>query len=172
MGYLWYAAGGLVGLALGLHFGRLLFVILTQWESTATAGKWYISIIGFVLGGGAGAIIFRWFCVQYADAFYAIGLGLGLIIAYIRPRMPFLFALADVVRIVKMSEGLRDKLPVIEQRLLLILSLFRPPKWVEHELKMEQQQLAKRLEEATDAFDDRGGKSRDNQSGENDGDVT
>ncbi len=154
MDCLWYLAGSIIGLALGLQFGRLLFAILAYWESTETTAKWYISIIIFILGGGAGVVIFRWFCTEYSDAFYAIGLGIGLVISYIRPQMPCIFTLENVIRIVKMSEAMRDQIPRIEDRLYLILSSFVPPKSLSRGLKISQEELAKRLERATDACKD------------------
>lgn len=171
MDCLWYVAGSVVGLALGLQFGRLLFAILAYWESTETAGRWYKSIICFVLGGGAGTVIFRWFCIQYADAFYAIGLGLGLIIAYIRPRMPCIFTVDSVIRIVKMSEALQNKLPSIEQRLYLILSFFAPIKCISRGLKITQDKLAQKLEQATDAFENTLTEADDNLSPEEGNDA-
>lgn len=93
MDCLWFLAGSIVGLALGLQFGRLLFAILAHWENTETATKCYISIIGFVLGGGAGAVIFRRFCTEYSDAFYAVGLEPNLAQARTADRNKFLLEL-------------------------------------------------------------------------------
>jgi len=151
MDYLWYVAGFGLGLSFGLYFGRLLTAIIAHWESTAAAAKWYTSIIGTLLSGGAGTA-FWLFSGHNADVFYLLGLALGMIHSYFWPHMPPRYTLESVTHIVTMSEMLRDKVPDIEKRVLLILTPFKSPKSIEREASINETEFAGKLEQAIDAF--------------------
>lgn len=148
MDCLWCIVGIVFGLPLGLYFGRLLTAIIAYWESAAAAVKWSTSIIGTVLGGAA----FVLFSSHNADVFYVLGLGFGMLYSYFRPNMPPRYTLESVTHIVRMSEALRDNVPDLEQRVVLILTPLAPPKSIEREARMSEEELAGKLDQATDAF--------------------
>ncbi len=164
MEYIGYAAAIVVGLAFGLYFGRLLTAVVTHWEGTATAVKWSTAVIGFLLGGGGGAVIFRVLSGTSDSVFYLLGLGVGMIAAFFFPRMPARYSLETFKHVVKMSDALRDEVPDPEERALLILAPFTPPKSIAREADIDENELASRLEHATDSL----GKS-DDQSETNNG---
>lgn len=139
------------GLALGLHIGRLLSAIIVYWESTQAAKKTYMSLIGFALGGGGGAVIFNVISGSHV-ILYLLGLGSALLYSYFRPHMPPRYTLESVTHIVTMSEMLRDKVPDIEKRVLLILTPFTSPKSIEREASISETEFAGKLEQAIDAF--------------------
>ena len=151
MDWLWYIAGIMFGLPLGLYFGRLLTAIVANWESSAVAVKWSTSIIGMLLGGG-GVTAFVVFSSHNADVFYLLGLGPGLLYSYFRPHMPPRYTLESVTHIVRMSEALRDNVPDVEQRVFLILAPLAPPKSIEREAMISEKELAGKLEAAADTL--------------------
>ena len=151
MNYLWYVAGFGIGLAMGVYFGRILTAIIANWESAAVAVKWSTSIMGMLLGGG-GVTAFVVFSSHNADVFYLLGLGPGMLYSYFRPHMPPRYTLESVTHIVRMSEALRDNVPDVEQRVVLILAPLAPPKSIEREARMSEEELAGKLDQATDAF--------------------
>lgn len=165
MNCLVYIAGIAVGLVLGLYFGRLLNAIIVYWESTTTATKAYKSSIGFILGAGGGAVIFGLFSGYHA-AFYLIGLAIGMVITFFWPRIPSRYDPSTIKLIINLNEAMRNNLPDVEQRTTLIISALEPPKSIEREEKISEATLAKKLEEATDAFQDAGAEVADDLKNE------
>lgn len=160
-----YIAGIAVGLVLGLYFGRLLNAIIVYWESTTTATKAYKSAIGFILGAGGGAVIFGLFSGHHA-AFYLIGLAIGMVITFFWPRIPSRCDPSTIKLIVNLNEAMRKNIPDVEQRITLIISAIKTPKSIEREEKISEETLAKKLEEATDAYQDVGLEVTDELSNE------
>ncbi len=148
-----YAAAIVVGLALGLFLGRVLNAVVINWESTAAAAKWSLTVIAFVLGGGAGAVIFQAFSETQQANFYLLGLGVGMLAAYRFAKAPRRYSLETFTHVVKMSEALRDSVPDVEERALLILTPFTPPKAIERDTGMKPSELADKLERATDTLE-------------------
>lgn len=165
MDYLGYLAACIVGLGLGLHFGRLLTAIIAYWESTGAAAKAYISVIGFALGSGGGVVIFRLFSGSHVT-FYLIGLGLGIVTAFVWPRIPARYTLENITLITRMSEALRVNVPKIRERALLILAALTPPKSISREERISKKELAEKLEEAADAFQGEEGQCADGSNGQ------
>jgi hypothetical protein len=135
------------------------------WESTTTATKAYKSAIGFILGAGGGAVIFGLFSGHHA-AFYLIGLAIGMVITFFWPRIPSRCDPSTIKLIVNLNEAMRNNLPNVEQRTTLIISALEPPKSIEREEKISEATLAKKLEEATDAFQDTGEEDADDLNNE------
>lgn len=156
-------AACLFGLSLGLYFGRLLTAIITYWESARTAEKAYRSIIAFLVGGSGGAAIWRLFSASHV-IFYLIGLASGMVITYFWPRIPRSYTLGTVTQIIKMNEAMRDHVPEIKKRALLILASLVPPRCIEREEKINERDLAKQLEEAIDVFQEAEPESADSPS--------
>ena len=153
MGILGYLAASLVGLPIGIYTGRLLNAVLHYWEGTAVATKATKGAIAFALGGGAGAIIFGHFGDPGHAFLYLIALGLGLIWAFFFAKVPNSYSLQTFKKIVRLDDELRAALPDPEKRALLILATFAPPKVIERSTGMDQAELARQLEQATDSLD-------------------
>ena len=153
MEWLGYLAGPLVGLSLGLHCGRLFTAFIAYWESTGTAERAFKSMVLFLLGGGGGAGIFGLFSGSHA-ALYLIGLATGVVFTFFWPRMPPRYTYKGVLRIIEMSEAMRDSVPNVDKRARLILTPLAPTKAVERDEKISEKELAEKLEEAADALDE------------------
>lgn len=156
MDCLGYIAGVAVGFVLGLYFGRLLTTVIIFWESTITAAKAYKSLITFVLGiggVGGGTVMLKLFSGHHA-VLYLLGLALGMVITFFWHRIPSLCKPDNIKLIVNLNEAMRNNVPDVEQRTNLIILAVTPPRYVEREEKISEATLAKRLEEATDAFQD------------------
>ena len=153
MNWFGYLASPLIGLGLGLHYGRLLTAFIAYWQSTRTAEKAFKSVVLFLLGGGGGAGIFAIFSGSHA-ALYLIGLALGMIFTFFWPRMPPRYTYKGILTIIEMSEAMRDSVPDAGKRARLILAPLAPPKAVERDEKISEKELARELEEAADALDE------------------
>ena len=154
MDYFKYIVGGVFGSAIGLYLGYLLTAIIVHWESTATTTKAYRSMIMFVLGGMGGAAISWLFCGASA-VFYVLGLAVGMIFAFFYcQRFPSPFTFNSVKLIIQMSEAMRDSIPDVDQRTILIIAPLAPAKAIEHKEKISEKEWTQKLEEATDGFKD------------------
>jgi hypothetical protein len=146
-----YAAAFLLGLPLGLFFGRLLNAVIVNWESTRTAVRESIAAVAFLLGaGGAGAALRTFFGTDEL-VFYLLGLGPGMIAGYFFIKIPARYSLEHFTKIVRLSESLRPQVPDPQLRALLILWTFAPPKLIQRDTPIDQAQLARQLEQAADA---------------------
>lgn len=96
-------------------------------------------------------MIFRLFSGSHVT-FYLIGLGLGIVTAFVWPRIPARYTLENITLITRMSEALRVNVPKIRERALLILTALTPPKSISREERISKKELAEKLEEAADAF--------------------
>lgn len=150
----WYVAATALGLALGLHFGRLLTAVVAHWESTKIASKVSMAVITFLLGGGGGAAIFEYISAAKSGPFYGGGLAVGMIASFFSPRLPGRYTLESVLHVVKMSDALRDAVPDVKERALLILTPLAPPGQIQREAKLNEAQLAHALERAIDLVPD------------------
>lgn len=159
MEFVGYAAAIILGLALGLFFGRLLNAVIINWENTATAVKGSIGVIAFLLGGGGGAVIFRALSGSQEPVFYLLALGIGMIAAFFFAKVPPRYSLETFTQLVSLSDKLRNEVPDARQRALLILSVFAPPKVIEREAGIDRADLARQLEQATDALGSESGRS-------------
>jgi hypothetical protein len=147
-----YAAAIVVGLAFGLFFGRLLNAVVVNWESTATAVKWSIAAILTLLGGGAGAVIFSALPGAHQPTFYLLGLGSGMIATFFTKARPR-YSLKMFREVVALSEALRNEVPDVEKRALLILTAFAPPNAIERGVGIDETDFARQLEQATDSLE-------------------
>jgi hypothetical protein len=76
--YVWAAAGFIFGVAAGLLFvGYLIKPAVLHWEGSASMRRLFFSVVAFVAGGGAGAVIMAAF--SQATPWYLLGIGLGII---------------------------------------------------------------------------------------------
>jgi hypothetical protein len=141
-----------LGLALGLYGGCLFHTVLMYWENAMVTVKAFRSAFSIVLPVGGGSLAW-WLNGKISISFYILGLGLGLVVTYVWPRRASRYSLEDVKCIVRMSDDLR-KVRDIKKRALLILASIFPPKRIRWQEGISQEELAKKLEEATDAFTD------------------
>ena len=153
MDWLGYLASPLIGLALGLHCGRLFTAFIAYWESTGTAERAFKSVVLFLLGGGGTAGIFGLFSGSHA-ALYLIGLAFGMIFTFFWPRMPPQHTYGGTLTIIQMSELLQASVPDAGKRARLILATLAPPKAIEHDERISEKELAKELEDAADALEE------------------
>lgn len=150
--YVWWIAGTVIGCALGLYFGRLLTAVLAQPGKVATAVNLTKSIAVFVFGGGAGAIIFeRLSGGNDVAPFYLTGLGVALIGTFFWPKLPPRFRVDNVEEILSLSEALRDAVPDVRQRALLVLNRVVPPEVLRRVEGMSAEEYATKLGSAADA---------------------
>jgi hypothetical protein len=112
--------------------------------------KAFRSAFGIILPISGGSLVW-WIHGKTSASFYVLGLALGLIVTYVYPRRTSQYSLDDVCRIVQMSDDLQ-MLRDIEKRSLLILASIFPPKRVTRQEGITQEEYAKQLEEAADAF--------------------
>lgn len=154
---LWFGAAGVLGFALGFVFGRLLALLLERWESTATAAKWAMAVVTFVLGGGTlgGTALFKKMTTySHSAACYLITLAIGLLWGFARrPRSPY--GRDAVINVLKMSDLLSASVPDIEARANLILSGFEPAKTIQKDNRLSQAEWAQKLEQAADLLAER-----------------
>lgn len=150
----WYAAAFAIGTGLGLCFGMLLRAVIANWENAATASKIFMAVMLALFGGGAFGATALFARLMAADnaAFYLLGLGIGLtlgIVGLFFPARPL--TLKVMKGAIEMSDALRETVPNVDDRASLIASQFMPPKQIEREAKIGEQELAQRLERAADA---------------------
>jgi len=141
---------GVVGLALGIYFGRLLKAVLANWEGTATAVKWSITAITAVLGGAGGAVGVKFLSGPHAASTYLLGVGGGLLLALLLPVKTTPVSLAVLKTIVAMSDRLQSEHPDQAKRATLILLGIAPAKAIERVEGINEKDLAKEIENATD----------------------
>jgi hypothetical protein len=165
--YVWYAAACVLGLALGLAFGRLLAAFILHWENTDVAYKATTGLVSFALGGGAGAGIFAVLGSNQAGL-YVLFLAVGMTFAYFLPLLPSLYTVASVRSVVRMSDALRDRIPDEEERVLLILSFLVPYKEIQQQTNISKPELEHRLEQAADAMAGDEGVEDDGEGGDAD----
>jgi hypothetical protein len=149
MEYVWWFAALLVGLMLGLHFGRLLTASVAYWEGISTAFQTFKAVFLFVFGTGGGAALFGSLTSPQNVVFYLIGLGIGGTVGF-RVGIPSRWTIETVRAVVTLSEaskGISD----IEQRSRFILAILVPPKRIVRQEGIDEQQLARDLEEGADA---------------------
>jgi hypothetical protein len=146
----WYIATGVLGIALGLHFGRLLTAIIAHWESTKIASNVSMSVVAFLFGGGGGAALFEYIAGD-SGPFYVAGIAIGMIYAFFAPP-PWRYTFESVALVLKMNDELQQHVPDVQQRALLILAALVPPKQIQRDAKLSEAQLADDLERATDMF--------------------
>jgi hypothetical protein len=150
--YVWWVAGFGIGFALGLYFGRLLTAVLADRERVTTAVNLTKSISVFVLGGGAGAIIFeRLSGGKDVAPFYVLGLAFALIGTFFWPKLPPRYTLRNVEEILWLGDALRDEVPDVRKRALLVLTRVVPPEVLQRSEGMSTTEYASQLEGATDA---------------------
>ena len=159
----WSIAAALVGISLGLYFGRLMAAVILHWESSGTAVKTWMAVVAFVFGAGAVGSTALFGVISSLDhgAFYLGGWAVGAIFSYFQPRLPTFaqlqprlppdYTLESVQNVVRMSEELRDDISDAEKRALLIAATLIPPKSIERREHINEQELARALEDATDA---------------------
>jgi hypothetical protein len=164
----WYATSSVLGLALGLYFGRLLTAVIVHWESTKTVSRVSVALVTFLLGGAGGTALFEGVLEAPTGVLYMGGLAVGMIVAFFRPRLPAQYTIETVLQVVRMSEALRDEVPDVEERALLILAPLVPPKQIQRDSKMNEGQLARDLEAAADKFPDINAEAENQDSPEQD----
>jgi len=145
----WLCPLGL-GFGLGLYGGWLFYAIVCHWENAATAVKAFGATVGILLPVGGGSIVW-WLGGKDATSLYVLGLALGLLLAYIRPRQTHGYTLDDVKHIMTMSDHLRE-IGDVEERAWLILSTMFSPARIRRQENITKQQLARHIENAADAF--------------------
>lgn len=151
-----YLAAGMLGLAFGLFFGRLLNAVVANWENTDRAVKSSITVIVFLLGGGGGAAIFGVFLGPHDLVFYVFGLAIGMIGAFFFANVPTAYSLETLTDIIRLSDALRDEVPDPEKRTLLVIAPFTPLKSIGSQAGIDRVELASRLEQAADTLGESG----------------
>ncbi len=152
MEYVASAAATLLGLALGLVFGRLLNAIMVHWEGVATAVKWSAWAVAFLVGAGGGAAILRVLSGPNQPAFYLLGLAVGVLIAFFFVKVPPRYPPDLFKNVVSMSDDLRDEVRDPDKRALLIEASFVPPEAIQRATGMDKGKLAHELEQAADSL--------------------
>lgn len=145
-------AGLSLGLVFGIHFGRVLNAIILNWENSQVTVRVSSEAMVFLLGGSGGGFLFHWLSGQYAPMIYLIACSLGIFVGYLWPVRPK-HTLGTFVHIVRMSDALRDQVPNIRKRALLILTPFAKPKDIEQGDKISEESLAREMEDAIDAIE-------------------
>lgn len=149
MEYVWWVAAFLVGLMLGLHFGRLLTASVTYWEGVTATYQTFKAIFLFVLGSGGGAALFGTFTNSNNVVFYLIGLAIGGTAGF-RGRIPSRWTIDTVTAVVSLSEARKD-IPDLNKRSRFILAILVPPNRILRHEGINEEQLTKDLEDGADA---------------------
>jgi hypothetical protein len=148
MDYVWWSAAAVVGVMLGLHFGRLLTASIAYWEGTTTAYGVFRAVFLFILGSGGGAALFGTLTNPHNLAFYLIGLGVGGIAGFVLG-IPSRWTLQTVRVIVRFSEATRN-ITDLERRSRYILAILVPPARIVRDEGIDEEGLADDLEEGSD----------------------
>lgn len=151
MDYLWPVAGCGFGFSISLFFSLLLFAIVANLQSAADAVKAYTAVFGFLLGGGGfGAYLL--FESYNVTVFYILGLAVGFCYTYFKTRMSVQYTLESVRKCVVESELLRDKVPNINERVLLIATQLASIKSLARHAKKSESEVEEDLSKALDTF--------------------
>jgi len=89
MNILAWCAAGLLGWALGRHFGRLLHAVIDNWESTQVASKAFTATFSMLLGGTGVAMIDLFVLDSQTVVAYVAALSVALSLS---PKMPTRYA--------------------------------------------------------------------------------
>ncbi len=124
---IWASAGIVFGLSLGLLFvGYLIKPSIRRWEGSATLQKLIFSVVGFVVGSGAGGAVIAVF--SEAASYYLLGVGLGIIWGcFHQPVLLPIHTLESVSEVIRISDGLCRKIPDIQERATTTLAVLAPP---------------------------------------------
>jgi hypothetical protein len=154
MQWVGYAAAVILGVSLGMHFGRLLVAIIVHWQSAAQAVRGSMKVAAFLMTGGGGAAGVVLFLFAHENVvFYAGGLGLGMIYAYFHHGLTMCSRLMRSRKVTEMQWVIPKKPSDPEQQALLALLPITPPKAVQWEERMSEQELEKKIGDAIDALD-------------------
>jgi len=142
--------GLMLGSGVGLYGGCLFFAILGHWESAAGTVKAFRSTLAVLLPTGGGTMSW-WLGGKDGTALYVLGLGIGLVIAYVWPRGQSPLTFKDVVLALLLGDELRDKVEDVHSRARLVLNSLRRPETIARQEGISVNEYAHDLEDAVDA---------------------
>lgn len=155
MSFLALAAPIVVGVALGLHFSRLLAALVRDLGGSEAVVKLYREIFVFCLTGVVGTGVCGYLVGQDPALCYVLGYGLGSCVGYFFPCLPPKLTRESVRTVVLMSEALKESVPDTENRILLILNTLERPKSIQRSEGWSSKELAERIEKASDEASDK-----------------